>query len=183
MYDYEDLKKRMEGTLGALHKDLATLRTGRASPSLLDGIMVDAYGSMMPLNQVGTVNAPEARMLTIQVWDKGLVASVEKAIMNSNLGLNPSSDGQLLRIPMPDLTEERRKEMVKIGSGHAEKAKIAIRNIRRDGNESVKKMEKDGDISQDEMHHSTDEIQKLTDEYIKNVDSLFAEKEKDIMTV
>lgn len=183
MYDYEDTAKRMDGALNALKKDLATLRTGRASPSLLDGVVVDAYGSMMPIAQVGTVNAPEPRMLTVQVWDKGLISAVEKAIMNSNLGLNPSSDGQLVRIPMPDLNEERRKEMVKMGSSYAEKSKISIRNIRRDSNDSIKKMEKDGDISKDEMHSLNDEVQKLTDDHVKSVDEIFSQKEKDIMTV
>jgi ribosome recycling factor len=183
MSNLKELETRMENSLTALNKDFGTLRTGRASPSLLDGIMVDAYGSMMPLSQVGTVSAPEPRTISVQVWDKGMIGAVEKAIMTSNLGLNPSSDGQLVRIPMPDLTEERRKEMVKIASSHAEKAKISIRNIRRDGNDDAKKAEKDGDISQDEMHALTDNIQKLTDDSVKRIDSALADKEKDILTV
>jgi len=183
MTEIQDLRARMENTISSFQKDLAGLRTGRASVGLLDKITVDSYGSMVPLNQVGNISAPEPRLLTIQVWDKTMVPIIEKAIVTSDLGLNPSSDGQLIRIPMPDMTEERRKEMVKIGGGYSEKAKIAIRNIRKDGMDSIKKAEKDGDISQDEMHGKSDEIQKATDEFVKKIDDLFAEKEKDIMTV
>lgn len=183
MTDINNLKKRMENTLTSFQKDLSSLRTGRASVSLLDKITVDSYGSIVPLNQVGNVNAPEPRLLTIQVWDKTMVSIIEKAIITSDLGLNPSSDGQLIRIPMPDMTEDRRKEMVKIGGTYTEKTKIAIRNIRKDGMDSIKKAEKDGEISQDEMHTKCDEIQKITDEFVKKIDELFSEKEKDIMTV
>lgn len=178
-----DLKKRMEGALGSFHHDLKGLRTGRANTALLDHVTVEVYGSKMPIDQVATVNAPEARLLTVQVWDKGNVAAVEKAITNANLGLNPVSDGNLVRVPIPDLSEERRKEMVKIAHQYAEKARVAIRNVRRDGMDSVKKMEKDGDISKDEQHGIGDDIQKLTDEQIKAVDDALALKEKDIMAV
>jgi len=183
MSDFADLNKRMEGALNALQKELVGLRTGRASVNMVDGVVVESYGQMMPLNQVGTVSVPEPRMITIQVWDKGLVPSVEKAILNADLGLNPSSDGQLVRLPIPDLNEERRTEMAKIGSKYAEQAKIAIRNVRRDGMDSLKKQEKASEISQDEMHTQGDEIQKLTDDFVKKIDTLFAEKEKEIMTV
>ncbi len=183
MSDTNEVKSKMENVITSFQKDLAGLRTGRASTALLDKVMVDAYGSMMPLSQVGTVNAPEARLLTVQVWDKSMVQAAEKAITNANLGLNPSSDGQLIRIPMPDMTEERRKEMVKIGSGFAEKARIAVRNARKDGMDVIKKQEKDGDISQDDMHHIGGEIQKLTDQYVEKIDQLLSDKEKDIMAV
>lgn len=183
MSDLSTIESKMENVVSAFQKDLSGLRTGRASTSLLDKVMVDAYGNLMPLNQVGTVNAPEARLLTVQVWDKSMVPAVEKAIASANLGLNPSSDGQLIRIPMPDLTEERRKEMVKIGSGYAEKSRIAVRNARKDGMDTIKKQEKDGDISQDDMHKLSADIQKLTDSYVEKIDNLFADKEKDIMAV
>ena len=183
MLAMNDIKRRMEGAVQAFHKDLSGLRTGRASASLVDDIKVDVYGSMMPLNQVATVSVPEPRMITLQVWDKGNVQAVEKAVMNANLGINPSSDGTLIRLPIPDLTEERRKEMVKIASQYAEKTRVAIRNVRRDGMDQIKKAEKDGEISQDEMHGQSDEVQKLTDDFIKQVDDTLAAKEKDIMTV
>ncbi len=179
----QDLQKRMEASVEVLKKEFSGLRTGRASISLLDPIHVDAYGSKMPLNQVGTVSAPEARMLSVQVWDQGMVTAVEKAIRESDLGLNPSSDGNLIRIPLPDLSEERRKELVKVAAKYAEQSRISIRNIRRDGIESVRKMEKDGEISEDDKHHLQDEVQKVTDSEIKKVDELLAHKEKDIMTV
>jgi len=183
MTEIKDLRTRMESTISSFQKDLSGLRTGRASVGLLDKVTVDSYGSIVPLNQVGNISAPEPRLLTIQVWDKTMVPIIEKAIVASDLGLNPSSDGQLIRIPMPDMTEERRKEMVKIGGGYSERAKIALRNIRKDGMDAAKKAEKDGDISQDEMHGRSDEIQKATDEFVKKIDELFADKEKDIMTV
>jgi len=183
MVDFTDLEKRMEGAITSFSKDLSGLRTGRASANLVDSVKVDVYGSLMPLSQVATVNVPEARMITLQVWDKGNIAAVEKAIMNANLGLNPSSDGTLIRLPIPDLTEERRKELAKVASQYAERTRVAIRNIRRDGMESIKKEEKAGEISQDEMHTNSDQVQKMTDEFIAKADKLLADKEKDIMTV
>lgn len=181
--DPKELKRRMEGALNTLTNEFAGLRTGRAHVSLLDGITVEAYGSRMPLSQVGTVAAPEARMLIVQVWDKGMVKIVEKAIRESNLGLNPASDGQNIRVPLPELSEERRKELVKVAAKYAESCRVAIRNVRRDGMDALKKMEKDGDISKDEHHSRGEAIQKLTDEHVKKVDDMVASKEKDIMTV
>ena len=181
--DMNDLKRRMEGALEALKREFAGLRTGRASVSLLDPITVDAYGAAMPMNQVGTVAAPEARMLTVQVWDRSLVKAVEKAIRESDLGLNPAVDGQLVRVPIPPLSEERRQELVKVAHRYSEQAKVAIRNVRRDGMEHLKKQEKDGEISQDEHHRMSDEIQKLTDQEINSVDELLSSKEEEIMQV
>ena len=179
----KDLKKRMEGAIGSLNHDLQGLRTGRASTALLEGVTVDAYGSKMPLDQIATVSVPESRLLTVQVWDKVNAAAVEKGISNAGLGLNPISDGALIRVPIPDLSEERRKEMAKIASQYSEKAKVAIRNIRRDGMDSLKKMEKDGDLSKDDQHIYSEEVQKLTDDFTGQVDELTAKKEKDIMAV
>ena len=176
-----DLKRRMEGALTALHSDLKGLRTGRASASLLDRVVVEVYGSKMPLNQVATVNVPEARLITVQVWDKSNAATVEKAISSAGLGLNPMADGQLIRVPIPDLSEERRKELVKIAHQYAEKAKIAIRNVRRDGMDSLKKFEKDNHISEDEHRTHSDEIQKLTDDFVKQAEEAVTHKEKDIL--
>lgn len=183
MTDFSNLKRRMEGAVNALHKELSGLRTGRASANLVDGVMVEAYGNMTPLNQVASISVPESRMITLQVWDKSMVAAVEKAILNANLGLNPSSEGQLVRLPIPDLTEERRKEMTKIAAKYSEQCKISIRNIRRDGMEALKKAEKDGDISQDELHSKSDEVQKLTDNFVSEVDKKLKEKEDEIMKV
>lgn len=179
--DTAGLRKRMEGALKTLSHEFAGLRTGRASVNLLDSVMVEAYGSMMPLNQVASVNAPEPRLLSVQVWDKGMVKSVEKAIASANLGLNPAPDGQLIRVPIPELSQERRTELVKIAGKYAENAKVAVRNIRRDGMEYHKKLEKDGEISKDGHHQKSDEIQKLTDEFIKKIDDTLAAKEKEIM--
>ncbi len=179
----DDLSRRMDGAIAALKQEFSGLRTGRASASLLEPIMVEAYGSSMPINQVGNINVPEARMITVQVWDKGMVGAVEKAIRDSNLGLNPASDGQTVRVPLPELTEERRKDLVKIAGKYAENARIAVRNVRRDGMDQLKKDEKDGNISQDEMHGQSDVIQKMTDDFVKKIDDLLASKEKDIMTV
>ena len=181
--DIDDLQRRMDGALKALKAEFGGLRTGRASLSLLEPVMVDAYGSQMPLNQVGTINIPESRMLTVQVWDKGLVSSVEKAIQNAGLGLNPAADGQLVRIPIPELNEERRIELSKVASKYAEQARVAVRNVRRDGMEHLKKLEKDGHMSQDEHHMWSDEIQKMTDDHIKKVDESLATKEAEIMQV
>jgi ribosome recycling factor len=182
-FDIAETKRRMEGALKSLHSEFSGLRTGRASASLLDPVMVEAYGSQMPLSQVGTVGVPEARLITVQVWDKGMVNAVEKGIMNAGLGLNPMSEGQLIRIPIPDLTEERRKELVKVASKYAEQAKISVRNVRRDGMDTLKKMEKDGDISQDEHKRFSDQIQSATDEFVGKIDEAFATKEKDILKV
>ena len=179
----KDLSRRMDGALEALNKEFTGLRTGRASIALLDPIMVDAYGASMPLTQVGTVTVPESRMLAVQVWDKSMVGAVEKAIRESGLGLNPSPDGQLVRVPIPPLSEERRKELTKIAGKYSEQGKVAVRNVRRDGMEALKKMEKDGEISQDEMHSWGDEIQKITDAHIKEIDDATAQKEEEIMQV
>jgi ribosome recycling factor len=181
--DINDLKKRMEGALNAFHNDFKGLRTGRANSALLENVTVDAYGSKMPLDQLATVSVPEARLLSVQVWDASNAKAVEKSIANAGLGLNPQTDGNLIRVPLPDLSEERRKEMVKIAGQYAEKARISIRNIRRDGMDSAKKMEKDGDISQDEQHDLGEKIQKITDDFIKNIDEDLALKEQDIMEV
>ena len=181
--DIDDIERRMNGALEMLKKEFGGLRTGRASASLLEPITVDAYGSPTPLNQVANINVPEARMLTVQVWDKTMVQSVEKAIRDSGLGLNPATDGQLIRLPIPELNEERRAELSKIAGKYAEECRIAVRNVRRHGMDDLKKMEKDGDISQDDQHIWGDEIQKLTDDTIAKVDELLSAKEKDIMQV
>ena len=178
-----EFDKRMDGALDALKKEFTGLRTGRASPSLLEPVMVDAYGQRMPLNQCGTVSAPEPRMLSIQVWDKGLVVAVQKAIREAGLGLNPAADGTLVRVPIPPLNEERRKEITKIAHKYAEQARVAVRNVRRDAMEALKKAEKDGHISQDDIRKQQDDVQKRTDRHIKMVDESLAAKEKEIMTV
>lgn len=178
-----DAKNRMEKTLESLKNDFGSLRAGRAHASLLDGIMVEAYGSMTPLSQVGTVSVPDARTLSVSVWDRSLAKSVEKALRESDLGLNPASDGQLIRIPIPPLSEERRKELVKIAGKYAEQNKIAIRNIRRDALDEIKKLKKDNLISEDEEKRFETEVQKLTDDAIKKIDEAFAAKEKDILQV
>ena len=181
--DISDISRRMDGALEALRREFAGLRTGRASPSLLDPIMVEAYGASMPLSQVGTVGVPEPRLLTVTVWDRGTVKAVEKAIRDSGLGLNPASEGQTVRVPVPELTQERRAELSKIAGKYAEQARVSVRNVRRDGMEALKKMEKDGDLSQDEHRDWSDRIQKLTDTHIKNIDDALATKEKEIMQV
>ena len=181
--DLDDLEKRMSGALDALKKEFQVLRTGRASVNLLDTVQVEAYGSHMPINQVGSVSVPEPRMLTIQVWDKGMVKAVEKAIRTSDLGLNPISDGQLIRIPLPDLTEERRTELSKVAARYAESGRVAVRNVRRDGMDQLKKMEKDGDLSEDDKRLYESEVQDLTDKYTGMIDELLSAKEKDIMQV
>lgn len=183
MVDIDDLKRRMEGALQALHREFGGLRTGRAAISLLEPINVDAYGSQMPMNQVGTIGVPEPRLLTVQVWDSGMVKAVEKAIRDSGLGLNPQSEGNTVRVPIPDLSEERRVELKKIASRYAEQARIAVRNVRRDGMDGLKKAEKDGDISKDEHRDIADEVQKLTDANISEVDKVLETKEKEIMQV
>ena len=176
-------KDRMDKAVAALKDEFASLRTGRASANLLDQVHVDAYGSSVPINQVGAVNVPEPRMITVNVWDRGLVVSVEKAIRASDLGLNPVVDGQTLRIPIPPLTEERRKEIAKVAGKYAEQQRVAVRNIRRDANDDLKKAEKDGAISQDEHKRMEGEVQKLTDEAIKRVDEALINKEQEIMHV
>ena len=178
-YDKADLQRRMDGSVDNLQKEFAGLRTGRASVSLLDPVMVDVYGSKMPLNQVGTVSVPEPRMLSVQVWDAGNAKAVEKAIMEAGLGLNPQAEGAVIRLPLPDLTEERRQEIVKVAGKYAEAARIAIRNVRRDGMDEVKK----SDAPEDEQKRLSDEVQKLTDDAVKKVDEMLSSKEKDIMTV
>lgn len=183
MTDSKELRKRMEGALDRLKHDYAGLRTGRASAGMLDPIQVDAYGSMMPLNQLANVTVPEPRTLMVSVWDKGMVKAVEKAIANSNLGLNPASDGQNIRVPVPELSQERRKELSKVAGQYAEAAKVAVRNVRRDGMDALKKAEKEGDISEDEQRRKGDEIQKMTDEFVKKADEMSADKEKEIMSV
>ena len=182
-FDLEDLQKRMKGAVAQAKHEFAGLRTGRASVGLLDPIHVDAYGSNMPLAQVGTVNAPEARMLTVQVWDRGLVVSVDKAIRSAGLGLNPQVDGQLIRIPIPPLTEDRRKDLTKIAHKYAEGAKVAVRNIRRDGMELLKKLEKEHQMSEDEHTKNADKVQTATDAHVKEIDDVLAQKEKEIMQV
>ena len=172
----------MKGAVESLKSDLGGLRTGRANTSLLDPVMVEVYGSMMPLNQVATVSAPEPRMLSVQVWDKANVTAVEKGIAKANLGLNPMADGQNVRLPMPDLTQERRKELAKLAGQYAEQAKIAIRNVRRDGMEALKDDEKKKAISEDERKRGEDEVQKLTDTYVAEADATAAQKEKEILT-
>jgi len=178
-----DVSRRMEGALEVLQKEFGGLRTGRASISLLEPLTVEAYGQPMPMNQVGTIGVPEARLLTVQVWDKGLVGAVEKAIRDSDLGLNPASDGQLVRIPIPPLSEERRVELTKIAGRYTEEAKIAIRNVRRHAMDELKKAEKDGDISEDAQHEYSDEVQKLTDDYVGKMDDALAKKEEEILQV
>ena len=176
-------RDRMDKAVQALKDEFASLRTGRASASLLDPVHVEAYGSAMPLNQVGAVSVPEARMLMVSVWDKGLVVSVEKAIRNAGLGLNPVVDGQNLRIPIPALTEERRKEIVKVAHKYAEQQRVAVRNVRRDANDDLRKAEKDGAVNQDEHKRMEGEVQKITDEAIKRIDEALKTKEQEIMQV
>ena len=180
-YDKSDLQRRMQGAVEALKSDLVGLRTGRASTNLLDPINVEVYGAHMPLNQVATVSAPEPRMLTVQVWDRSNVGPVEKAIRSAGLGLNPVTDGQMVRLPIPDLTEERRKELAKLVSQYAEKARIAARNVRRDGMDALKTDEKKGEISEDDRKRRETEVQKLTDDTIREIDDTAAAKEKEIL--
>lgn len=181
-FNKEDIKRRMEGATDSFKHELAGLRTGRASAAMLDPIMVEVYGSRMPLNQVGSVSVPEPRLITVQVWDSGTVKAVEKAIRDAGLGLNPSPDGNLVRVPIPELNQERRKELTKIAGQYAEGARVVVRNIRRDGMETLKKDKANGQ-GEDENKRLGEEVQKLTDEYVKKIDTLLADKEKDIMTV
>lgn len=181
--DKNDLIKRMEGALKALHHDFGGLRTGRASPSFLDSVMVEAYDDRMHVSQLANVTVQDPKMIVVQVWDKSLVKAVEKAINIADLGVTASADGQLVRVPIPALSEERRKDLVKVAHKFAENARIAIRNVRRDGIDLIKKQEKDHEISEDVMHKHSDEVQKLTDEYIKKVDQALADREKEMMHI
>lgn len=181
--DFNNIKKRMDGAIQALKHELGGLRTGRASANLLDPIMVEAYGQSMPISQVGTVNVPEPRMVSVQVWDKSMVGAVEKAIRESNLGLNPVTDGTNLRIPLPELNEERRRELVKVAHQYGEQARVAVRHVRRDGMDELKKAEKDGGIGKDEFRTLSEKVQKMTDETITSVDNILAAKEAEIMQV
>ncbi|MBV1833216.1 ribosome recycling factor [Novacetimonas pomaceti] len=178
-----DVTRRMEGALESLRRDFAGLRSGRASPALLEPVRVEAYGGEVPLTQVGSIAVPEARMLTVQVWDRSLVGAVERAIRDSGLGLNPAADGQTVRVPIPQLTEERRNELARAAGKYAENGKIAVRGVRRDGMEQTRGQEKKGEISQDDVKVWSDAIQKLTDQYVKRVDELLAEKEREIKQV
>jgi ribosome recycling factor len=182
-YSKDELDRRMNGAVSTLKSELGGLRTGRASAALLDPVKVEAYGNSVPINQVGSIATPEARMITVQVWDKGLAKAVDKAIRDAGLGLNPQMDGQLLRIPLPELNQERRKELSKLAAKYAEAARVAVRNVRRDGMDLLKKLEKDGKLSQDDQHAKGDELQKLTDIHIKDIDATLHAKEQEIMQV
>jgi ribosome recycling factor len=182
-FDLDDVKRRMQGAINAFKHDLGSLRTGRASPSLLDPLQIDAYGSLMPITQVATVSVPEPRLLSVQVWDRSMVSAVEKAIRDSDLGLNPQTEGQVIRLRIPEMNEQRRKEMVKVAHKYAEEARIAVRHVRRDGLDLLKKLEKDHAISEDDSKRHGDQVQKATDQFVAEVDSLVAAKEKEIMQV
>jgi len=182
-FDLADVKRRMQGAIAAFKHDLGTLRTGRASPTLLDPLRVDAYGSHVPITQVANVNVPEPRLLSVQVWDRNMVTAVEKAIRESDLGLNPQTEGQVIRLRIPEMTEQRRKEMVKVAHKYAEEARIAVRHVRRDGLDLLKKLEKDHAISQDDEKRQSEQVQKATDQAIADIDQVLAAKEKEIMQV
>src|SRR5690606_6485296 len=181
--DFNDLNRRMEGAIAAFKQDIAALRTGRASANLLDPVLVQAYGTPTPINQVASVSVPEPRMLSVSIWDQTLVGAVDRAIRESNLGFNPIVEGTTLRIPLPELNEERRKELVKLAHQYSESARIAARHVRRDGMDGLKKAEKDGVITQDESRVQSDKVQKITDETIATIDKLLSEKEAEIMQV
>jgi ribosome recycling factor len=182
-YNKDEMNRRMTGAVTTLKSEFGGLRTGRASPALLDPVSVEAYGNTVPISQVGTISTPEARMITVQVWDKGLAKAVDKAIRDAGLGLNPQMDGQLLRIPLPELNQERRKDLSKLAAKYAEAARVAVRNVRRDGMDLLKKLEKDHKIGQDDHHTKGDELQKLTDAHIKDIDNALHTKEQEIMQV
>src|SRR4051794_1867493 len=182
-HDLDELKRRMQGALSVLKQELSGLRTGRASAHLLDPIQVEAYGSHMPLNQLATVSVPEPRLISVQVWDKSMVHPVEKAIVNANLGLSPATEGQVLRLRIPELNEERRKELVKVAHKYAETARIAVRHVRRDGLDVLKKLEKEHKISQDDEKRHSGDVQKATDQAISDIDHMLAAKEKEVLTV
>ncbi len=181
--DFKDLSRRMHGAVSVLKTELSGLRTGRASPNLLDPVTISAYGTQMPINQLATINVPEPRMLSVQVWDKALAPAVDRAIRDANLGLNPIMEGTLLRIPIPELNAERRQEMVKVGHKYAEQARIAVRHVRKDGMDKLKKLEKDGHHSLDDTRAQSDELQELTDATIKEIDDMLAAKEREIVQV
>ena len=181
--DLAELKRRMQGAAQAFRHELGGLRTGRASASLIEPVTVDAYGSQMPINQVATISVPEPRLLSVQVWDKSMVAAVDKAIRSANLGLSPTVEGQVLRIRIPELNEQRRKEMVKIAHKYAEDARVAVRHVRRDGMDLIKKLEKEKAIAEDDVARHHDQVQKATDQVIAEIDSVLAAKEKEIMQV
>ncbi len=183
MSTIQDVTKRMEETMEAVRREFSTVRTGKATPALLDTVRVDAYGSSMPLNQVATVSTPEPSLLMVQPFDKSLLVDVEKGIMQADLGLNPANDGNVIRVPVPALNEERRKEMVRLLSKMAEEGRVSIRHARREANEEIKELMKDGDLSDDEGRRQLDEVQKLTDRYIQKIDDLMEAKEKEVMTV
>jgi ribosome recycling factor len=182
-YNKDELDRRMNGAVATFKSELSGLRTGRASAALLDPVKVEAYGNVVPINQVGTISTPEPRMITVQVWDKGLAKAVDKAIRDAGLGLNPQMDGQLLRVPLPELNEDRRRELTKLAAKYAEAARVAVRNVRRDGMEVLKKLEKDHKISQDEHHTRGDVLQKMTDAHVKDIDTALHAKEQEIMQV
>jgi len=182
-YSKDEMSRRMAGAVMTLKGEFGGLRTGRASPALLDPVSVEAYGNHVPISQVGTISTPESRMITVQVWDKSLAKAVDKAIRDAGLGLNPQMDGQLLRIPLPELNQERRKELSKLASKYAEAARVAVRNVRRDGMDLLKRLEKDHKISEDEHRTKGDELQKLTDQHIKDIDTTLQSKEQEIMQV
>ena len=182
-HDANELKRKMQSTLGVLKQEFSGLRTGRASANLLEPVQVDAYGAHMPLSQVATVSVPESRLLSVAVWDKGLVHAVEKAITTANLGLNPQTEGQTIRLRVPELNEERRKELVKVVKKMAEESKVKLRNARRDANERFKSLKKENTISEDEMFTQQEQVQKVTDKAIEKVDAMLAAKEKDIMQI
>src|SRR5262245_40589884 len=182
-FDLNDLKRRMEGAVNSLKHELGGLRTGRAAISMLEPVQVEAYGSHMPLNQVATVSVPEPRLLSVQVWDKSMVKAVETAIVNSNLGLSPATEGQVIRLRIPELNEERRKELVKVAHKYAEAARVAVRHVRRDGLDIVKKLEKNHEISEDDQERLAADVQKATDGTIAEIDQMLATKEKEILTV
>lgn len=179
----KDLDKRMSGAIDNFKTELQGLRTGRASADLLAPVMVEAYGSSVPINQVGAISVPEPRMISVSVWDKSMAGAVERAIRDAGLGLNPMADGTLIRVPIPDLNEERRKELSKVAGNYAEAARVAVRNVRRDGMDKSKKMEKDGDLSKDEMHDLGEEVQKLTDRHVSMIDTMLNDKQAEIMQV
>jgi len=182
LLDTDDLQRRMDGAMASLRIEFASLRTGRASASMLEPVMVDAYGTKTPINQVGTVNVPESRMVTINVWDKGLVAKVEKAIRESGLGINPQLNGTIIMLPIPELNEERRRELTKVAGQYAEGARVSVRNVRRDGMDQIKKAKTDG-LSEDDQHFWETEVQELTDKMIANVDTALETKQAEIMQV
>jgi len=178
-----DAERNMQKTVEVIDKEFASLRAGRATPALLDKISVEYYGAPTPINQMANINVPEARLLVIQPWDKNTMPDIERAILKSDLGITPANDGIVIRLAVPQLTKERRTELVKVIKKRAEEGRVAVRNLRRDANDGLKNQQKDGDISEDELRHLQDEVQKLTDKYIKEIDALFATKEKEIMTV